>query len=175
MTRATIDYAHLYSQLYIAYNSWYQHVTRASTNRDAIQALKKRFVIWIEYEEQRALTSLRVPFQELVSYCHKNPCPYTNLYWSGILSDAHDWRNLIECWYIVRCRLLHGESVDTTLLRLCYETLFAFMDEITNRMSKVRFLEDLWSVDMIALPKVQPLYDATIFDSILIVDDMTLS
>jgi len=175
MRRARIDYALLYSQLYIAYNSWYQRVTQAATNRDAVQILKKRFMIWIEYTEYRALKSLRAPFHKLVAYTNKRPYQHSNTYWIGSFVNDNDWKGLIECWYLVRCRLLHGKSVDETILRLSYETLYAFMTEITQRMNTPYFIGEDWNVDMVSLPVRHDLRAFTTFDSVLIVDDMNAS
>lgn len=133
--RAQIDYTEYYIRLYIAYNAWYREVTASTNDRQALAILKKRVIIWEDYRNDRAMKALKVYMERLVDLTQKEPLGKT-LHWSGVISDIHDWRSLIEYWYQVRCMLVHGSDINIRYVWLAYETLDAFMGEIVDRMQK---------------------------------------
>ncbi|MFZ3009586.1 MAG: hypothetical protein WA030_01025 [Candidatus Microsaccharimonas sp.] len=117
--RSTIDYENLYMNLYVSYNAWYRRVTGYSNDKEAIVALKKRFILWDDYQHNRILQGLK-PIMSQISL------------------DVHDWKGLIDYWYSVRCDLFHGEVSrhSQTDIRYAYESLKIFMDEIILRMKQ---------------------------------------
>lgn len=130
--RAQIDYSDLYTRLYIAYNAWFRRVTHSNFDREAINRLQKRFVIWDEYEKGRTLQNLTSYFQHIVRVTTKNPLVSSSRKWDGVVSD---WRDLIYFWYHVRCDLFHGQSeLSADMVELAYQSLNCFMLEVTTRM-----------------------------------------
>lgn len=125
-----IDYRDLYMRLYVAYNAWFRQVTGTQTDRDGIQELKKRFVIWYDYQQGVTLSDMKPIVDQLINELECNSSLKLNI------SDANDYKNLIECWYQVRCHLFHGSNVllNDELIRLAYESLSLFMGEIVRRM-----------------------------------------
>jgi hypothetical protein len=139
--RSQRDYYDLYMQLYIAYNAWFKRVTHASNDREAIAKLKKRFVVWADYESGKVFQDLRPIMQEIVHETALRPLQTTQgmRYWDGTVVDVLDWRSLIEYWYRIRCGLFHGskspENVrDIKLVELAYKSLNIFMKEVVVRM-----------------------------------------
>jgi hypothetical protein len=133
---AQVNYVDYYIKLYIAYNAWYRQVTGSTNDRQALDRLKKRFIIWDDYKKQRTLQSLRSYMEKLAEYTQREPFPSTNQYWEGSLENVNDWRSLIEFWYQVRCRLVHGSLVKPAYVWLAYQTLDIFMEEIITRMKQ---------------------------------------
>ena len=139
--RAQIDYSDLYARLYIAYNAWFRQVTRTSFDREAISRLTKRFVIWDDYVNGRVLQDLKPLMAQIVYLTAEQPLVGNR--WDGIVHDALDWRGLIHYWYQVRCDLFHGTVVvNEKRVRLAYESLNVFMQEITDRMKRCFTQED---------------------------------
>ena len=140
--RAQLNYIDLYVNLFISYNAWFKKATSKSRDRDAINELKKRFIIWDEYASGTKMNNL-VPIAKKVSEL-TTVQPLTNLtgsdrYWDGVVKDEWDWKSLIEYWYRVRCNLFHGSKSpddyrDQELIKLAYESLNIFMTEIVGRM-----------------------------------------
>lgn len=135
LLRAQVNYLDLYIKLYIAYNAWYCEVTGVKNDRRALGLLKKRFVIWEEYQDGRSMKELRPYMIQLVELSQREPLRVTHSYWDGELNSEDDWQSLIECWYQVRCLAVHGETVDSRYVHLVYETLAIFMGEISRRVS----------------------------------------
>lgn len=117
--RSGIDYEGLYMNLYVSYNAWFRRVTGHPNDKEAIGALKMRFVLWDDYQNGRALEGL----DSIMSLL-------------GL--DVHDWKGLIDYWYSVRCDLFHGvvSHYSQSDIRYAYESLKLFMDEIILRMRK---------------------------------------
>ena len=133
--KSHIDYAQKYIARYISYNAWYRQVTGTSNDRQAIALLKKRFVIWDDYRNHKTMRPLFRYMEQLAELTQREPLMTHVQYWSGTVEDAHDWQSLIEYWYQVRCLVVHGACIKPMHLRLAYETLGVFMDEIINRMN----------------------------------------
>lgn len=146
--KAQIDYTVAFLRLYIAYNTWYTEVTCTTNDREALNRLKKRSVIWEDYCDNRTLYALKSYMERLVDVTHKEPLSGGG-YWNGEIASVYDWRSLIECWYRVRCRIVHGGRVATQYAWLAYETLNIFMGEILRRVEGV-----LASFDMEKLRRV---------------------
>jgi len=134
--KSQIDYAERFMWLYIAYSSWYQRAIGTNNDREALNELKKRFVIWDDYIHGRALTTIRPYMERLAEFTQREPFPATHIYWSGSLDGAEDWRSLIEFWYQVRCLIVHGTQVRARYVWYAYETLDVFMGEIITRMEQ---------------------------------------
>lgn len=132
--KAQVDYVAQYLHLYVAYNTWYGEVTGTNNNREAINALKKRHVIWAEYQEGEVMQALRLYLEKLVDLTQKQPLRTSLVGWSGEIDTVNDWRSLIEFWYQVRCIVVHGGEVSTQYVWLAYETLDIFMAEIVDRV-----------------------------------------
>jgi hypothetical protein len=133
--RAQLDYDDLYMRLYVSYNAWYRQVTGCATDREAINALKKRFVIWDDYQRGRVLISLRPVLHDIVNLTGVDKSLKIKL------ADEDDWQNLIEFWYQVRCHLFHGSGLFATVqqaiwTRLAYQSLNLFMGEVVARMGR---------------------------------------
>ena len=140
--RAQVDYVELFVRLYIAYNAWYRQVTGSTNDRQAINQLKKRFIIWDDYCNGRAIQNLRVYLKRLSVLTVEQP--FTNIStWDGVVVNDNDWRSLIEFWYQVRCALIHGSEVPSRYVWLAYETLEVFMGEIVQRMQSCFTEKDL--------------------------------
>lgn len=136
--RAQIDYNDLYVRLYISYNAWFRQVTHTSFDREAISRLKKRFVIWDDYINGQILQDLEPIAEQIVISTHQQPLGAGSR-WNGIVDNSYDWRGLIHFWYQVRCDLFHGSAGANQVLsaervRLAYESLGLYMQEITDRM-----------------------------------------
>jgi len=108
-------------------------VTGSTNDREAIAILKKRFVIWDDYTKGKTLSNLKV-YADRVSKLTTNAPLAQHAYWNGMVESSDDWRGLIEFWYQVRCRLMHGSEVSPRYVWLAYETLELFMGEIVERM-----------------------------------------
>lgn len=121
--------------MYITYNAWYKEVAGTTNDRQALDVLKKRYIIWDDYRSGKTMRSLRIYMEKLSEYSQREPFSPKTLYWSGSIEHVNDWRSLIELWYQVRCRLVHGSAVPPKYVWLAYETLDIFMGEITLRMS----------------------------------------
>lgn len=141
--KAQIDYVEKYIQMYIAYNAWYHEVTGTTHDRQALDILKKRFIIWDDYTKGRTMKSLRVYMERLTELTQREPFSSKTLYWSGSIESSTDWRSLIEFWYQVRCRLVHGTEVRQKYVWLAYETLDIFIGEIVDRMQRCFTADDL--------------------------------
>lgn len=136
--KANIDYADLYGRLYIAYNAWYRRVTGALNDREAMRRLKMRFVIWDDYLHGKVMNELSTYHLEIVELTKLWSFPSSGS-WCGRVADTTDWRGLISFWYRVRCELFHGSLSRTNpqhqqALRLAYQSLLVFMNEIIERM-----------------------------------------
>lgn len=132
--QSQIDYGLSFVQLYIAYNAWYREVTHSGNDRQALAMLKKRFVIWDDYQQNKTLHQLRPYMQRLSELSQQKPIASTQLYWDGEFRDEYDWRSLIEFWYQTRCLIVHGSEYRARYAWLAYETLNIFMGEIVERM-----------------------------------------
>ena len=116
--RAQVDYGDMYMKLYVSFNAWYRKTTGSDFDREALRILEKRFVIWDDYIAGHVLRNLKV-FHEKIT------------------GDTTDWQRLISYWYQVRCQLFHGSSeLKEGEVRLAYESLNIFMDEIVRRMKR---------------------------------------
>lgn len=140
--KAQVDYTEQYIKMYIAYNAWYQEVTGTTNDRQALDSLKKRFVIWDDYIQGKTMKSLRLYMERLTELTQREPFSSKTLYWSGSIENPADWRSLIEFWYQVRCRLVHGTEVKPRYVWLAYESLDIFMGEIVERMQRCFTLDD---------------------------------
>lgn len=140
--QAQPNYQLLFLQVYISYNAWYQEVTGTTNNRQAINQLKQRFVIWDDYVQGAAMEELQSYMKRLSEVTQENPLHSSHDFWTGEIHDKHDWGSLIEFWYHVRCLTVHGSKVDPLYVRLAYETLNIFMGEIIRRMSTCFSRED---------------------------------
>lgn len=133
--RAQLDYNDLYMRLYVAYNAWFNRVTGAPNDREAIRQLKKRFVIWDDYQRGRVMVALKPIVEDIVKLTNRTRTL------SVRLEDADDWQNLIEFWYQVRCHLFHasgvfGDTQQAIWTRLAYQSLNIFMTEVVDRMNR---------------------------------------
>ncbi len=129
--------------MYIAYNAWYRQVTGTLNDRQSISSLKKRYVIWDDYLQGKTMRTLKPYMDRLVELTQREPFMSKNAYWTGSIESPDDWRSLIEYWYQVRCRVVHGSGLSPKYVWLAYETLDAFMTEIVDRMhqcSKFKYL-----------------------------------
>ena len=146
--RARIDYMQHYTSLYIAYNTWYRRVTGAANDRTAITALKRRFVLWQDYEEGRCMRQLGPIAARIAEVTQREPLSTSPLVrWRGEVADAYDWRSLIEYWYQVRCLIVHGEPLDAKHAYLAYSSLLVFLGEVQKRAAECKE-GSVWSVDM---------------------------
>ena len=144
--KAQIDYVQQYINMYVSYNAWYQEVTGTTNDREAIGHLKKRFVIWDDYSNGKTMRAMRPYLERLTELTQREPLSSRTAYWSGSIDSTTDWRSLIEFWYQVRCRLVHGSEVNTRYVWLAYETLDVFMGEIVSRMQKCITQEDIGKI-----------------------------
>ncbi|MGH7218274.1 MAG: hypothetical protein ACREGE_02430 [Candidatus Microsaccharimonas sp.] len=156
--KAQIHYDEQYVWLYISYNAWYQAVTHTTNDRQALGALKKRFVIWDDYINGRALQNLRPYMERLAEFTQREPLMTKTIYWSGSVESPNDWRSLIEFWYQVRCTLVHGARVRPRYVWLAYETLTIFMEEIIDRMHQCFTQDDLSKMKEINTLAAMPTY-----------------
>lgn len=149
---ANIDYEGMYLKLYIAYNAWYKEATGFTNDRQAIKALKARFVLWDEYRQGSAMSALRGYLERLAEYTQRKPFASAVTQWNGEIESYLDWRSVIEFWYQVRCSVVHGTYVDAEYVWFAYKSLHIFMEEIIQRMQKVasqtHTASSLWHVDM---------------------------
>lgn len=137
-SRAQLDYSDLYLRLYVSYNAWYGIVTNTEFDRDAIARLKKRVGIWGQYIQGSVMADLRTVMTQISHLTLLTPMTVSKGKWHGVVDSPDDWRNLIEFWYQVRCKLFHG-NVQTderflVFVQLAYESLNIFMTEIITRM-----------------------------------------
>jgi len=132
--KAQIDYVELYIRIFISYNAWYRQVTGSTNDREAISLLKKRFIIWDDYCKGNTMPQLRLYVERLSKITTAHPLRGMQSLWNGSIKDADDWRGLIEFWYQVRCRIVHGSELPPKYVWLAYETLELFMAEIVSRM-----------------------------------------
>ncbi len=148
--KAQVDYAQQYILLYSAYNAWYREVTEEVSDRNALNKLKKRVVIWDEYARGSVMPELRSVMRSIVDVTHRAPLRVTRTtYWTGEVQSADDWRGLIEYWYRVRCLIVHGDIVSEQYAYLAYESLRIFLGEVITRMNKSKHdVFDIWNVDM---------------------------
>ncbi|MFY9227802.1 MAG: hypothetical protein WAO28_00535 [Candidatus Microsaccharimonas sp.] len=132
--RSAIDYESLYMNLYVSYNAWFRRVTGYSNDKEAIVALKKRFVLWDDYQNGRVLHGL-----DSIMTC--------------LSLEINDWKVLIDYWYNVRCNLFHGEvsHYSQTDIQYAYESLKIFMDEIIVRMKRAFSEKDRQRLEEIRL------------------------
>lgn len=134
--KGQVDYANHFLWLYIAYSSWYQRAIGTNNDRQALNELKKRFVIWDDYAHGHVLRPLRTYMQRLSELTQRDPFPASHMFWNGEFTGADDWRSLIEFWYQVRCLIVHGTPVSPKFVWFAYETLDLFMAEIIDRMGR---------------------------------------
>jgi len=161
--RGQLNYVDLYINLFISYNAWFKKATSKNKDRDAINALKERSVIWREYIAGEALFGLRPILKKIVKLTHEQPIENltgNNRHWDGVVGNDNDWKSLIEYWYRVRCNLFHGAKSpddyrDQEAIRLAYESLNIFMGEIVRRMESNFSKRDLESMgDLLELSKL---------------------
>lgn len=141
--KAQIDYTEYYIRIYITYNAWYREVTGTSNDRQALASLKKRFVIWDDYAHGKTMKAMSLYMERLAELTQREPFGSSTSNWNGSIESQHDWRSLIEFWYQVRCKLVHGCEVKPKYVWLAYETLDIFMGEIVERMQQSFNLDDL--------------------------------
>lgn len=127
--KSRIDYAQHYATLYASFNGWYLHVTRRRHDRLAINDLKKYCLLFDRYERSEALRTLRPLMVKISEFTQREPFPDSSSYWNGEVNGVLDWRSLLEYWYRVRCRIVHGTEVRAEYVHLAYETLSVFMEE----------------------------------------------
>lgn len=108
LEKALIDYADMYTKLYAAYNAWYGEITGLKNDRRALAVLKKRFVIWEDYQAGKVMGELRPYMTRLAELTQREPLRVTHAHWNGELADVSDWRSLIEYWYQVRCLVVQA-------------------------------------------------------------------
>ncbi len=140
--KAQLDYTEQYVRMYIAYNAWYREVTMTTNDRRALSILKKRFVIWDDYCNDKTMKSLKLYMERLVELTQREPLAHST-YWSGSIESTMDWRSLIEYWYQIRCLIVHGTYVSPRYVWLAYESLDIFMGEIIDRMQHCFNQKDL--------------------------------
>lgn len=161
-----IDYHMHYLMVYVAYNAWFREVAQTTNDRQAIDTIKKRYVIWDDFVCGRSMQALRAHMHQLVDITQKEPFSSSTENWNGEVNRWDDWRSLIEYWYQVRCRIVHGMEVRTEYSRLAYETLSIFIDEITYRAQRITTVYDaeksssgvpssVWYVDMQRVPETE--------------------
>jgi len=71
--------------------------------------------------------------KRLVDVTQKQPLKNETNHWNGEIQNVDDWQSLIEYWYQVRCKIVHGVGLDAVYTWLAYETLDIFMQEIIRR------------------------------------------
>lgn len=135
--KSVIDYRKQYSALYTAYNAWYREVLSTTNDRQAVTALKKRYVIWEEYCDGRAMHDMKSLMERLADLTQKEPLHCQSPHWNGEINGVHDWQSLIEYWYQVRCIVVHGGRINLVYVWLAYQTLDIFMSEIIHRVGRV--------------------------------------
>lgn len=134
--KSQIDYTQHYINMYVSYNAWYRQVSGSMNDRQAIGILKKRYIIWDDYLHGKTMRTLRPYMERLAELTQREPFMSENTYWTGSVESISDWRSLIEYWYQVRCRVVHGAELSPKFIWLAYETLDVFMTEIVERMQK---------------------------------------
>jgi len=149
--KAQVDYCDMYIRLYIAYNAWFRKVTRTSFDREALLRLKKRFIIWDDYVNDRVMRELRPILRDVAILTDIRPLLSGNK-WNGKVRDDNDWHGLIDFWYQVRCELFHGTTdvprhVLNQYASLAYQSLNIFMLEIMKRMKQSFTLNDQRRMD----------------------------
>lgn len=154
--KAQVDYVVLFINLYIAYTTWYREVVHTSNDREALSALKKRYVIWDDYRQGKVLSALLPYMKRLVELTQQSPYASSNTYWNGEVENAYDWRSLIEFWYQTRCLIVHGSDFSMRYVWLAYETLSIFMAEIISRMQACMTDAELEKVRTISLESEEP-------------------
>jgi hypothetical protein len=135
--KSIVNYAYQYQALYTAYNAWYCEVLATANSREAIDLLKKRFVIWDDYCNGHVLRALTPYMEKLVDLTQKEPLHSQFAKWNGEVGGVYDWQSLIEYWYQVRCLVVHGADIKQAYVWLAYETLDIFMQEIILRAGVV--------------------------------------
>jgi len=131
--KAQIDYLQHYMSLYAAFNAWYRKTTGCSNDREALNKLRKRNVLWDEYVDGTSLRQLRHPMCLLVECTQREPVSHVTPHWGGEVSSVHDWPSLVEYWYRVRCMVVHGVPIRSAYVHLAYDTLNIYMHEIVRR------------------------------------------
>ena len=137
-TQAQINYAEKYMLLFSAFNAWYRMVTGERTDARALQRLKYRDALWVEYRKGECLELLRPLVRKLVILTSVRPVT-AHGEWSGVVRDADDWVGVIQFWYAVRCAIVHSNSelqsaLYPTYVSTAYESLNIFMTEIVMRL-----------------------------------------
>ena len=143
--RSAIEYRDLYLRLYVSYNAWYRKVTGKSSDFESIAVLKTRFIIWDEYNQNLSMPGLRPVIDKIVALTQVSPDSSGTVKEKGLVRDSTDWKGLIDFWYQVRCRLFHGmpNRYDRNdEVQLAYESLYIFMQEVTQRMKNSFILTD---------------------------------
>lgn len=133
--KAQVDYTDYFIKMYVAYNAWYREIALTTNDREALAVVKKRYIIWDDYTRGKTMRGLSIYMERLYDLTQREPFMSKTVYWTGSLESSTDWRSLIEFWYQVRCRLVHGIDVKSRYVWLAYETLNIFMDEILVRMN----------------------------------------
>lgn len=135
--KSRIDYNAAYLILYSAYNAWYRDVTGHVSDQRALAAIKLKTDLWNTALQDRSMPGLRSLLRRLYALTNHRPLHgYTS--WHGSLDDEADWRGLIEFWYALRCAIVHGNDVvgnpyHDIYIKLAYESLFLFMNEVVSR------------------------------------------
>lgn len=127
-----VHYTQLYMLLYSAYNAWYSAVAGTCSDRDALIVLKAKSAIWHSYLRGMVMRDLSLYVGYITEYTQRQPLGTASKYWAGSLGSSNDWRGLIEYWYQVRCRVVHGGVIDKRHIYLAYMSLSVFMRSLTS-------------------------------------------
>lgn len=131
--KSMIDYQQRFTLLYASYNAWYRRVTVTTNDRKAINILKTRVAIWEDYRNGLTMIPLKAYMKRLIDVTQKRPLRNETNHWDGEIHHINDWQSLIEYWYQVRCKIVHGMPIESIYAWLVYETLDIFMQEIIYR------------------------------------------
>lgn len=139
--KSRIDYDTSYVTLYSAYNAWYRSETGQRSDQKALAAIKLRGDVWDDALQDRCMSGLRSILRRLYVLTNHRPL-IGSTSWEGTLRDENDWRGLIELWYCLRCTIVHGNTAMSNpyheiYVKLAYESLFLFMNEMVGRQSLV--------------------------------------
>lgn len=130
--RAQIDHSQHYLCLYTAFNAWYRHETGLQNDRLALNILRDGCWLWREYQQGRAMISMRSLMVLLMDLTQREPLSHATPHWRGEVQNPYDWTSLLEYWYRVRCLVVHGSEVRAPYVYLAYETLNLFMTELLH-------------------------------------------
>lgn len=134
-----VDYAGQYVKLFSAYNMWFSAISGETVDAAGIQALKRRPALWREVFQEECLPGLVSVMTKIMILTQHRPLIQKSG-WKGYLEHPHDWAGLMDFWYAIRCDVVHGSrylglSHYPVLMKLAYESLFLYMNEIVLRSS----------------------------------------